>query len=340
MTSIHDVAAATGLSTATVSRALRGLPGVSAATRQRVTDTAVTLNYVPSRAAAGLASGETRNVAVVVPYVTRWFFATVVQGAEEVLRRQGYDLLLFNLAGNREARHRVLQTHQLTKRVDAMMVLGLQPTEAEMGWLRDHAPPIALVGTTVPEWPSVQIDDAAAATTAVEHLLALGHRRIAYVGGDLEESLDFATPRVRRHGYLATLGRAGIAPDPELDQVGFFTVAGGVEAGARLLALAEPPTAVFCASDEMAFGVLRSARLAGLRVPEDLSVVGVDDHEMAQFLDLTTVAQPVLDQGRRAAQQVLDVLSQARSRASSEPVEHVVLPTELVIRSSTGPPSR
>ncbi len=338
MTSIHDVAAAAGLSTATVSRALRGLPGVSEATRQRVVETAVALHYVPSRAAVGLASGETRTVAVVVPYVTRWFFATVVQGAEEVLRRDGYDLLLFNLAGDPEARYRVLQTHLLTKRVDALLILGLQPTRPEKVWLLEHAPPLALVGASVPDWPSVRIDDAEAATIAVDHLLALGHRRIAYVGGNLHEALDFATPRARRHGYLATLARAGITADPSLDQVGFFTIAGGVAAGERLLALPEPPTAVFCASDEMAIGVLRSAQLAGLRVPEDLSVVGIDDHEMAQFMDLTTVAQPVLDQGRLAARQVLDLLVAARSETPALPAEHLVLPTELVVRSSTAVP--
>ncbi|MEO5654139.1 MAG: LacI family DNA-binding transcriptional regulator [Marmoricola sp.] len=336
MTDIHDVAAAAGLSTATVSRALRGLAGVSEATRQRVLDAAVALNYVPSRAAAGLASGKTRTVAVVVPHVTRWYFATVVQGAEEVFRREGYDLLLFNLGGDPEARHRVLQTHQLTKRADALLILGLQPTEAEKIWLRDHAPPVALVGASVPEWPSVRIDDAAAAATAVLHLLELGHRRIAFVGGDLDEALDFATPRARRYGYRSTLATAGIVPDPALEQVGLFTIAGGVEAGKRLLALSDPPTAVFCASDEMAIGVLRSAQLAGLRVPEDLSVVGIDDHEMAEFLDLTTVAQPVLEQGRRAARQVLDLLSAARSGTPADHNDHLELPTELVVRGSTG----
>lgn len=334
MTGIKDVAREVEMSTATVSRALRGLPGVSDETRTRVQETARRLGYVPSPSAAGLASGQTRTVAVIVPFVTRWFFAAVVQGAEEVLRERGYDLLLYNLAGDPSARHRVFETSLLTKRVDAVLVLSLKPSAQELHRLQRLGRPVTIVGADLPGWATVRIDDHQAAATAMQHLLSLGHRRIGYVGGAIEGVLDFTAPTARLAGYRESLVAAGLAPDPTLEANGEFTFAGGMRAGRVLLEQADPPTAVFAASDEMAIGVMRAARELGLRVPEDLSVVGIDDHEMAGFFDLTTVAQPVHEQGRVAAQQVLRSLSHPDWTP-----EQVLLPTRLVVRSTTAPPA-
>jgi LacI family repressor for deo operon, udp, cdd, tsx, nupC, and nupG len=332
MSGIKDVAREVEMSTATVSRALRNLPGVTDETRARVREAARRLGYVASPSAAGLASGQTRTVAVVVPFVTQWFFATVVQGAEEVLRERGYDVLLYNLAGDASARHRVFETNLLTKRVDAVLVLSLKPSPDELERLAHPGRPVTIVGADVPGWATVRIDDELAARTATGHLLELGHRRIAYVGGSTEEALDFTAPEARLAGYRDSLAAAGIAPDPALEADGEFTMNGGMRAGRELLDRPDRPTAVFAASDEMAFGVLRVARELGLRVPEDLSVVGVDDHEMAAFFELTTVAQPAHDQGRVAAQQVLAALGNDDWRP-----EQVVLPTRLVVRRTTAP---
>lgn len=333
MTGIKDVAREVEMSTATVSRALRGLPGVSEETRTRVQETARRLGYVPSPSAAGLASGQTRTVAVIVPFVTRWFFAAVVQGAEEVLRERGYDLLLYNLAGDPSARHRVFETSLLTKRVDAVLVLSLKPSEEELQRLRRLGRPVTVVGADLPGWATVRIDDHHAAATAMEHLIGLGHRRIGYVGGATEGVLDFTAPTARLAGYRDSLLAAGLVSEPGLEANGEFTFAGGMRAGRELLERADPPTAIFAASDEMAIGVLRAARELDLQVPEDLSVIGIDDHEMAGFFELTTVAQPVHEQGRVAAQQVLRSLTQPEW----EPAQ-VLLPTRLVVRSTTGPP--
>lgn len=333
MTGIKDVAREVAMSTATVSRALRGLPGVSEDTRVRVVETAQRLGYVPSPSAAGLASGQTRTVAVIVPFVTRWFFATVVQGAEEVLRRRGYDLLLYNLGGDDSARHRVFETSLLTKRVDAVIVLSLQPSRDELSRLSALGRPVTIVGADVPGWATVRIDDIAAARCATRHLLDLGHRRIGYVGGVTEGALDFTAPRDRRRGYVEALVAAGLAPDPTLQVATDFTVHGAAEAARTLLDRPDRPTAVFAASDEMAIGVLRTARVLGLRVPEDVSVIGVDDHEMAEFFELTTVAQPVREQGQVAAEQVLAALAPHPPSA-----QQVVLPTRLVVRTTTAPP--
>jgi LacI family repressor for deo operon, udp, cdd, tsx, nupC, and nupG len=333
VTGIKDVAREVEMSTATVSRALRNLPGVSDETRDRVREAARRLGYVPSPSAAGLATGQTRTVAVIVPFVTQWFFAAVVQGAEEVLRERGYDLLLYNLAGDASARHRVFETSLLTKRVDAVLVLSLKPSADEMGRLVHLNRPVTIVGADLPGWATVRIDDELAARTAMCHLLELGHRRIGYVGGSTEGVLDFTAPTARLAGYRDSLVAAGVTPEPTLEVDGDFSMAGGMRAARQLLDRPDPPTAVFAASDEMAIGVLRIARELGLRVPEDLSVIGIDDHEMADFFDLTTVAQPVHEQGRVAAQQVLAALANKEWKP-----EQVVLPTELVVRRTTAPP--
>ena len=263
-------------------------------------DAALRLGYVPSPHAVGLASGgQTRTVAIVVLFVTRWFFATVVHGAEQVLRERGYDVLLYNIGGDPDARRRVLLTQLVTKRADALIVVGLGPTPEEVLWLSRHGMPVVTLGSRVPEWPSA---------------------------------------RARLEGYRATLREAGVEPDPSLELEGRFTLEGGHDAGEELMRRTDRPTAVFCASDEMAFGVLYAAREAGVRVPEDLSVVGVDDHEMAHYVGLTTVRQPVLQQGRVAARQILQRL-QGDDREYGHVNEHVELPTELVLRSSTAPPS-
>ena len=339
VTSIKDVAREVGVSTATVSRALRGLPRVSEETRVRVLRAAAELEYVASPHAVSLASGQTRAVGVVVPFVTRWFFASVVQGAEELLREAGYDLLLYNLGGDGEARHRVFRTHLLQKRVDAVLVLSLNPTAEEVAALAKLDRPVAVVGATVDGWSSVRIDDQATASTAMRHLVELGHQRIGYVGGQLEDQLDFAAPLDRLAGYRAAMARAGLAVDPTWEVVGDFTVRGGL-AATRLLLEADPrPTAIFAASDEMAVGAVHAVREAGLRVPEDVSVVGIDDHEMAEFFELTTVAQPVHEQGQLAASLLLDMLK-AREADPDCPVRPraITVPTRLVIRRTTAPP--
>jgi DNA-binding LacI/PurR family transcriptional regulator len=336
VTSIKDVAREVGVSTATVSRALRGLPRVSDKTRVRVLQVAAELDYVASPSAAGLASGQTRAVGVVVPFVTRWFYGSVVQGAEELLREAGYDLLLYNLGGDQEARRRVFRTHLLRKRVDAVLVLSLTPTPEEVAALMKLDRPVAVVGATVEGWASVRIDDVATARIAMRHLIELGHRRIGYVGGSLEEQLDFAAPLDRLNGYRAAMAEAGLPTDPAWEVVGDFTVRGGLAATRLLLEAPVRPTAVFAASDEMAVGAVHAVREAGLRVPEDISVIGIDDHDMAEFFELTTVAQPVHEQGQLAATLLLEALDDDLDRPAHPPA--ITVPTRLVVRQTTMPP--
>ena len=328
-----DVARAAGVSTATVSRALRGVDGVNARTRERVLTAARELGYVTSPAASRLAGGRTGTVAVVVPYITRWFFSEVIAGAEQLLREQGMDLLLYNL-GHVEGRERYFSGEALRQRADAVLVLCLPLSHAELDALGGASIPVALVGADVEQCPSVRIDDVAGARTAVRHLINLGHERVALIAGTPGDPMGFTTPVDRRRGYREAIEEAGLTVDPILEVAGDFTVEGGADAMAQLLAQRHPPTAVFAESDEMAFGAMRTLRNAGLKAPQDISLIGFDGHALADLMDLTTIAQPVREQGAAAAQLLLDVLD---GRSGER---RVIMPTRLVVRGSTGPLDR
>ena len=345
MTRIDDVAKLAGVSTATVSRALRGLPVVSEETRARVAEAASTLGYVASPNASRLAGGRTGSVGVVVPRITRWFFATVVEAAEETLHQAGWDLLLYNLGGHERARRRLLHTQALQKRVDAVMLVATPLQNDDFTAVVGLRMPGVTVsaGTPVPGWPSIRIDDVGAARLATQHLITLGHTRIAHLSGDPHDELAFTTPVDRHRGFHSAMADAGLAADPDLDLEASFTVGGGERATEELLLRGDPPTAIFAACDEMAMGAMRALRQAHLAVPDDVSVIGIDDHDLAAALGLTTVAQPAAEQGRLGALTLLQALAgglpPAASKGGLSPLgRQVVLPTRLVVRESTAPP--
>jgi DNA-binding LacI/PurR family transcriptional regulator len=335
MTTIDDVARAAGVSTATVSRAIRGLPEVSADTRSRVLEVAARLGYVASPSASRLAGGKTRAVAVVVPRITRWFFATVVESIEECLHTAGYDLLLYNLAGRERIRRQLFATAGLHKRVDAVMLISTPLQPEEVAVIEGHALAGITIssGTPVPGWSSIRIDDVAAARTATEHLLALGHRRIAHICGDTADELAVSAHIDRQAGYEQALRAHGLTPDPRLLVEAEYTVTGGARSAAELLRRGNLPTAIFAACDEMAMGAIAVLRQAGVRVPQDISVIGIDDHDLAGAIGLTTVAQPTAEQGRLAAATLLEPLRVGEPGCPTA----TVLPTYLITRESTAP---
>ena len=329
--SIEDVARLAGVSIATVSRSLRGLPEVAPSTRDRVLAAAHELDYVASPFAARLASGRTSTVAVVVPYVDRWFFACVLGAVEAVLGGAGYDLLLYNLASP-TGRERFFTLLPVRKRVDAVLIVSLELTGTEIESMRGLGVPVGIVGSDVPGFFSARIDDIAGAEVAVRHLVGRGHTRVGLIGGDTADPMRFTPPLYRRAGYLDALGAAGISVDPDLEQLGYFTPQGGEAAMARLLSVPDRPTAVFAESDEMAYGAMRAVRRAGLRVPQDVAVMGFDDHDAAEMLDLSTVRQPVRAQGTAVAEALITAIA-----GSPTDGESTVLATELVVRGSTDP---
>ncbi len=333
--SIEDVARRAGVSIATVSRALRGLPDVAAGTRDRVLAAASELDYVASPFAARLASGRTTTVGLVVPFVNRWFFAEVIATVEQALRGAGFDLLLYNL-GDEAGRARFFDVLPVRKRVDGVIVASLVLDDAELGALTGLDLPVGLLGLDRDGFLSVRIDDVAAARAAVDHLVGLGHRRVGLIGGDTDDPMAFTPPLHRRDGYRDALAAAGLAHDPALERLGYFTVDGGSAAARDLLALPDRPTALFAESDEMAYGALREIRRAGLRVPEDVSVVGFDDQPLSDLMDLTTVRQPVQPQALDIAVRLLAVLNESADHPAGR--QAAVLPTDLVVRGSTARP--
>jgi LacI family repressor for deo operon, udp, cdd, tsx, nupC, and nupG len=330
--SIEDVARRAGVSIATVSRALRGLPDVASATRDRVVEAASELDYIASPFAARLASGRTATVGVVVPFVNRWFFAEVIDTVETALRRAGFDLLLYNL-GDEAGRSRFFDVMPMRKRVDAVLVVSLVLSDEEISSLQSLGCPVGLLGLERAGFLSTRIDDICSARMAVSHLTDLGHRRIGLIGGDTDDPMRFTPPLHRADGYHEALAAVGVEPDPALEILGYFTIPGGEQACRTLMDLPDRPTAIFSESDEMAYGALRALRRLGLRVPQDVAIIGFDDHPTAELMDLSTVSQPV-------AEQALDVgtrLLAAVASSGGDSDDDVVLPTEVIVRGSTDP---
>jgi len=337
--SIVDVAARAGVSVATVSRALRDMPNVSRVTRDRVLRAATELEYAASPLASGLVTGRVRAVGVVLPYAGRWFFAEVVRGIEEALREAGYDLVLHVLADERRRAEFFAQL-PVRRRVDALLVVALPLDDADVAVLRTLGLPLACVAEPMNGVHGERIDNVAAARLAVQHLINLGHHRIACIGGDLQGPERFNVPGMRTEGYRRALSDAGIEIRPGWEHDGLFTARGGERAMTALLSQPDGrPTAVFCQSDEMAFGALHALRRSGLSCPEDISIVGIDDHDLADTFDVTTVAQPVVAQGAAAARWLVARLETGNDDDVAQ--DDVSLhPVRLVLRGSTGPPPR
>jgi LacI family repressor for deo operon, udp, cdd, tsx, nupC, and nupG len=347
---IEDVAVQAGVSVATVSRALRGLPNVASSTRERVMTVADELNYQPDPAATRLAAGRTRTVTVAVPTLNGWYFSTVVAGAEAVCTEAGYDILVIGIGSVADRARLLRDDSSLERRTDGLVVVDLNVTEDEAASLRARGIILATVGSTAPGFPSVKVDDHGVGRLATEHLIGLGHHRIGVLGGLKHDPMSFDVPAARQRGHEAAMRAAGLTVEPALTTPGNFSIDGGQEAMARLLALHEPPTAVFAMSDEMAFGALRELRERELAVPGDMSVIGVDDHEFARVVDLTTVRQRVAAHGATAARLVIEAIDAAATEehqgrpslvvATDHDAIRRATEVELVVRRTTGPPRR
>jgi LacI family repressor for deo operon, udp, cdd, tsx, nupC, and nupG len=335
VSSIDDVARVSGVSIATVSRALRGLPNVSAETRERIRRTADELGYVASSSASGLASGRTLAMGVVAPSISRWFYTSVIEGIDSALREANYDMILYNLASRRGGRERVFHRSILRKRTDALIALCLDFTAAEREQLLSVGHPMLMIGGPVRGIRHIGIDERAVARAATEYLIGLGHRRIAHLGGDDAEGLNRVVPRDRRLGYLDALNAAGIEARPEWMLSGSFSLTASRVAVNQLFDRAgERPTAIFANCDEMGIGAILAAQDHGLSVPRDLSVIGIDDYDLSESFGLTTMAQDPYEQGRLGARILLDDLTGGPlSRKTS-----ITAQAHLIERTSTAPP--
>ena len=329
---IRDVAQAAGVSTATVSRALRGLPHVDPETRERVRRVAADMDYVVSPSASRLASGRTGTVAVITPFIDRWFFSTLLSGISDVLQDEDVDLLVYEV-GDPATSPGLPAERRLRGRVDGVIVVTLPTDAPRIADMLEIGLPTSFVGVRWPGMPSVCIDDSAAGRTATQHLLNLGHERIGIISGRPQASTSQAN---RARGYAEAMTGAGLVPDGSLEAFGYFTVTGGEAAMTSLLSQPRPPSAVFAMSDDMAFGAIRALQRHGIRPGSEIAIASIDGHDLAELLDLTTVGQPVAQMGRVAAE---SLLGRMLGRDVDDPAE-VTVPTTLVVRGSTVPVDR
>ena len=330
---IQDVAALSGLSICTVSRALRNLPNVSASAQGKVSDAAAKLGYKASPAASRLAGGTTGSVAIIAPTATAWFFAQAVEAAEEVFAGAGYDTVLISLR-NRPSVHSKLfgDLAGLSQRVDGILLLNIALSEAELAAVAGSGLAVASVGMHDVPWDNVGIDNAEAARAATEHLLDLGHWDVAMLSGSETGEPSLTTANERLRGFEQALGAHDVTVDPDLVLDAGSSIEGGRLAMIELIENRRMPSAILAGCDETAFGALMALRDHGLSAPKNMSIIGIDDHQMSWFLGLSTISQPVADQGAFAANLLIDRLH--RSGLPNPPSSHV-LDTKLIERKST-----
>ncbi len=329
MAGIVEIAEKAGVSAATVSRALRGLHHVNERTRKKIIAAAQELDYpIRPDLLPPSATTRTNTIGVIAPFISRWYFSQALAGVEQALREAGMDLLLYNFA-QIDARQRVFQQKKLVGKVDGLIVISLPPTEKEFDQILGLGIPVSLIGVASTRCSSVSIDDVMGAELATQHLIDMGHRDIAIMIGQNSFAYNFEVADQRRTGFLKTLEANGLEFNPDYEITADFDTHTSELAMNEFLRRKKLPTAIFCESDEMAIGAIKAIRKKGLRVPEDISVVGYDDHDFAETIGLTTISQPVQFLGQLAASQIMAKIEKPESATAQMKV-----PISLVIRES------
>lgn len=330
---IADVARRAGVGRGTVSRVLNERPNVDPRTRERVLTAIRELDYVPSSAARRLSLGRTHTIAVVVPYLTRPSVVERLRGIEQALAQAGFDMIVFNVE-TPQRRDEVLRDLPRPARVDGLILVSIAPHEHELRQIRRAGLPIVLADAHHRSLPRVVVDDVGGGRLAARHLLDIGHVRIGFVGDPMRPPIGFSSSRLRLRGVEQALRADGLAIPDELVALGEHGRQRARELARRLLRSALPPTAIVAASDTQALGVLEAAADLGLQVPGDLSVIGYDDIEAADYVGLTTIRQPLAETGSRAARRILELIAGSPGSALRE-----VLDVVLVARRTTSPPN-
>ena len=337
---LRDVGRRAGVSAMTVSRVINGRSGVDAETQRRVEEAIATLNYVPNRIARGLISQRTQTLGLIVPDVANPLFGPVVRGAETAARRAGYRMLLCNSEGELRLEREYIDD-LVSHRVEGLLLAPANDhSRSVLLPLLRSGLPIVLIDRSLPDLDCDLIvsDNASGARRLVEHLIAIGHRRIAHV----TDAEDTSTGRERLGGYSQALAQGGIAPREELVVRTTVDQLGGYRAAQQILALGELPTAIFAVNNMTAVGVMKALREKGLVVPRDIALVCFDDVEHLAVLSpfLTVVDQPAETFGSLGAQLLLERISGKAGPRS----RRIVLQTDLIVRESccikTGVPRR
>lgn len=326
---IYDVAREANVSMATVSRVVNNNPNVKPQTRKKVFEAIERLGYRPNAVARGLASKKTTTVGVVIPDISNAIFAEVARGIEDIATMYHYNIILCNADKKKEKEIRVINT-LLEKQVDGLLFMGGTVTEEHIQAFQTSSVPIVLCATTAEEAniPSVDIDHEAAAFDAVHLLIQQGHRKIGMISGTLQ---DPANGYARYQGYKKALESAGITVRDEYVRIGNYHYDSGMDIAKYFLELSDRPTAIFTATDEMAIGAIHQIQDLGFEVPQDMSVISVDNIRMASMVrpTLTTVAQPMYDIGAVSMRLLTKLMNK-----ESVPPDKVTLPHEIVTRNS------
>lgn len=330
---IQDVAVLSGLSICTVSRALRNLPNVSEKSQRLVTEAAEKLDYKASSAASRLAGGSTGSIAIIAPTATAWFFAQAVEAAEEVFADSGYNTVLISLRNTPSVRAKIMgDLKGLAQRVDGVLLLNVDLSAQEIAAFKASGLAVASLGMTDVPWDNVGIDDEQAAWQATSHLLELGHWDLAVLTGREMDGHSVRTAADRFKGFERALAEQDLTVHPDLVISTDSSIEGGRLAMKEIIAHRSIPTAVFAACDEAAFGALMALREMGLAAPKNISIIGLDDHPMSWFMGLSTVAQPVADQGAFAANLMCERLQ--NPAGMGKPANHL-LATKIIERKTT-----
>lgn len=333
MSTIEDVAKRAGVSAMTVSRVINNSGYISQETRQRVERAIAELGYVPNALARGLRFKQTKTLALVLTDITNPFFTTLARGVEDAASEQGFSVIFCNTDESQEKESSYLNV-VVQKQVDGVLLIPAQSALESVTFLRERGVRFVVLDRRIPgaEADVVRGDSEQGAYALVCHLLALGHRRIAALSGP--ETVSTAADRVA--GYRRALAEADLTFEPALVRYGGFTQESGYEMAQAVLALPQPPTALLTGNNFIAIGALHALREAGLRVPDDISIVTFDDLPAAVAIDpfLTVAAQPAYEMGRQATALLLDRLADGGPAGPQE----IVLPAELIVRRSSGPP--
>lgn len=332
---IRDVARRAGVSVATASRALNGKDAVRPGTRDRILDVMQELGFAPSQAARRLSLGRTLTIGVVVSFLTRPQAAERLRGVDAVLADSEFDLVIYNVESVQKRDH-YLETLARSQRTDGLVVMSLPPEPAAAAALRAAPVPVVFIdvhSAVIEGLPRVVGDDVAGGALAARHVLELGHRQIGFIGDVAESPFGFTSSRDRQEGAAEALREAGVELRPEWIGRGAHGRYEARDLARQMLSRERRPTAILAASDTQALGVIAAARELGLHVPNDLSVVGYDDIEAADYVGLTTVRQQLFESGRLGAELLF---GEIRERSPEAPV--AVLPPELVVRGTTATP--
>lgn len=317
----------------TVSRVVNGGVNVSESTRHRVEAVIERLGYRPSHLAAALSRGTPRTVAILVPYLTRPSSMARLAGALSVLDEQRYQTIVCIVETPVQLDHH-LASLTARHRADGVIVVSIPLGEKHVAAFRRGSVPIVAVDTVVAGVPQTIASDVAGGRLATGHLLSLGHQRIGFIGDLISsQELPFTSSKLRLRGYRRELTGAEVSFDPHLVRLGVHSAAAAAELACQLLAMRDPPTAIFATSDTQAMGVLRAAERCGFAVPAMLSVIGFDDIESSALLDLSTIHQPLEHSGAEGARRLCALLDGSQVRPLRQQ-----LPLRLVKRASTGPP--